>query len=298
MIRLEQLTKRYGSFTAVQGIDLEIPAGTLYAFLGPNGAGKTTTMRMIAGILRPTSGRVEVAGIDVVQDPVRAKASMGFIPDRPYVYDKLGGAEFVFDTRNTGTGGFSIFSYNGSSWINLFKVDVSGNVNISGLTASQLVFTDASKNLVSTCTSAAVASAVSDETGTGSLVFSSNPTFTAATFNGDVNIYGLASSTQLRSPSSTLGTVSVTGAINASSTLTASGAFTSFVDVVDVGAGHGMPVEEHDRVCQAIALVRLHPGLDARAARQYGQRHEWYRHFKNKFHAHIPSLSRLSGSEP
>lgn len=95
MIRLEQLTKRYGGFTAVDGIDLEIPAGTLYGFLGPNGAGKTTTMRMIAGILRPTSGRIEVSGVDVVQDPIRAKASLGFIPDRPFVYDKLSGAEFL-----------------------------------------------------------------------------------------------------------------------------------------------------------------------------------------------------------
>ncbi|MDP9145626.1 MAG: ABC transporter ATP-binding protein [Actinomycetota bacterium] len=95
MIRLEQLTKRYGAFTAVQGVDLEIPRGTLYGFLGPNGAGKTTTMRMIAGILRPTSGRVEVAGVDVVSDPIRAKAHLGFIPDRPYVYDKLSGAEFL-----------------------------------------------------------------------------------------------------------------------------------------------------------------------------------------------------------
>jgi len=109
MIRLEQLTKRYGDFTAVEGIDLEIPAGTLYGFLGPNGAGKTTTMRMIAGILRPTSGRVEVAGIDVVRDPVRAKAGMGFIPDRPYVYDKLTGAEFLrFVAALYGQGGADI----------------------------------------------------------------------------------------------------------------------------------------------------------------------------------------------
>lgn len=109
MIRLEQLTKRYGEFTAVRGIDLEIPAGTLYGFLGPNGAGKTTTMRMIAGILRPSGGRVEVAGIDVVADPVRAKAGMGFIPDRPYVYDKLTGAEFLrFVAALYGQGGAEI----------------------------------------------------------------------------------------------------------------------------------------------------------------------------------------------
>jgi len=89
------LVKQYGGFTAVDGIDLEIPRGTLYGFLGPNGAGKTTTMRMIAGILRPTSGRVLVAGVDVAEDPIRAKARLGFIPDRPYVYDKLSGAEFL-----------------------------------------------------------------------------------------------------------------------------------------------------------------------------------------------------------
>lgn len=95
MIRLAQLTKRYGRFTAVDGISLEIPAGTLYGFLGPNGAGKTTTMRMIAGILRPSAGTIEVAGVNVVADPIRAKASLGFIPDRPFVYDKLSGAEFL-----------------------------------------------------------------------------------------------------------------------------------------------------------------------------------------------------------
>ncbi len=95
MISLEDLTKRYGKFTAVNGISLEIPKGTLYGLLGPNGAGKTTTMRMIAGILRPTSGRVTVAGFDVVRQPMQAKARLGFIPDRPFVYDKLTGAEFL-----------------------------------------------------------------------------------------------------------------------------------------------------------------------------------------------------------
>ena len=95
MIRLRQLTKRYGRFTAVDGIDLEVQAGELFGFLGPNGAGKTTTFRMIAGILRPTSGTVEVRGIDINQRPLEAKARLGFIPDRPFVYDKLTGAEFL-----------------------------------------------------------------------------------------------------------------------------------------------------------------------------------------------------------
>jgi ABC-2 type transport system ATP-binding protein len=95
VIRLKQLTKRYGRFTAVDGIDLEIPSGQLFGFLGPNGAGKTTTFRMIAGILRPTSGTVEVGGIDINREPREAKARLGFIPDRPFVYDKLTGAEFL-----------------------------------------------------------------------------------------------------------------------------------------------------------------------------------------------------------
>ncbi len=95
MIRLHQLTKRYGRFTAVDRIDLTVPSGELFGFLGPNGAGKTTTFRMIAGILRPTSGTIEVGGIDINRRPMEAKARLGFIPDRPFVYDKLTGAEFL-----------------------------------------------------------------------------------------------------------------------------------------------------------------------------------------------------------
>ena len=95
MIRLTSLTKRYGSFTAVDAIDLTVPQGELFGFLGPNGAGKTTTLRMIAGILRPTAGCVEIAGIDVARNPVAAKAKLGFIPDRPFIYEKLTGAEFL-----------------------------------------------------------------------------------------------------------------------------------------------------------------------------------------------------------
>jgi ABC-2 type transport system ATP-binding protein len=95
MIRLTDLTKRYGSFTAVDAINLEVPKGELFGFLGPNGAGKTTTLRMIAGILRPTGGKVEIAGVDVVKDPIAAKMRLGFIPDRPFIYEKLTGAEFL-----------------------------------------------------------------------------------------------------------------------------------------------------------------------------------------------------------
>jgi ABC-2 type transport system ATP-binding protein len=95
MIRLTDLTKRYGGFTAVDAINLEVPKGELFGFLGPNGAGKTTTLRMIAGILRPSGGRVEIAGVDIVKDPIAAKTRLGFIPDRPFIYEKLTGAEFL-----------------------------------------------------------------------------------------------------------------------------------------------------------------------------------------------------------
>jgi len=95
LIRLSHLTKRYGNFTAVDDIDLVVPNGELFGFLGPNGAGKTTTFRMIAGILRPTGGTVEIGGIDINQRPLEAKSRLGFIPDRPFVYDKLTGAEFL-----------------------------------------------------------------------------------------------------------------------------------------------------------------------------------------------------------
>lgn len=95
MISLSALTKKYGTFTAVDRIDLEVPRGQLFGFLGPNGAGKTTTLRMIAGILQPTSGTVKLAGHDVAKEPMIAKARLGFIPDRPYIYEKLTGTEFL-----------------------------------------------------------------------------------------------------------------------------------------------------------------------------------------------------------
>ncbi len=95
MIELLKLTKQYGDFPAVKGIDLVVPRGELFGFLGPNGAGKTTTLRMIAGILKPTSGTIRVAGVDMTADPITAKSKLGFIPDRPFIYEKLTGAEFL-----------------------------------------------------------------------------------------------------------------------------------------------------------------------------------------------------------
>jgi ABC-2 type transport system ATP-binding protein len=89
------LTKRYGELVAVDDVTFSLRSGTVTGFLGPNGAGKTTTLRMIAGILRPTGGRVEIGGVDIVDDPTTAKSKLGFIPDRPFIYEKLTAGEFL-----------------------------------------------------------------------------------------------------------------------------------------------------------------------------------------------------------
>jgi ABC-2 type transport system ATP-binding protein len=95
VIATYDLVKRYGAFTAVDGVSLEVKPGEIHGFLGPNGAGKTTTIRIIAGLLKPSSGRVVVNGHDLAIEPEAAKASLGFIPDRPFIYEKLTAGEFL-----------------------------------------------------------------------------------------------------------------------------------------------------------------------------------------------------------
>src|SRR4029078_8255385 len=95
MIAIHNLVKEYGKFRAVDGVSLEVPPGQIHGFLGLNGAGKTTTSRMVAGLLKPTSGRILVNGHDLAREPEAAKASLGFIPDRPFVYEKLTAGEFL-----------------------------------------------------------------------------------------------------------------------------------------------------------------------------------------------------------
>src|SRR3954452_8635248 len=95
MIEIRNLTKRYGDFTAVDDLSLTVARGEIFGFLGPNGAGKTTTIRILAGLSLPTTGDVLVDGIDVIADGTRAKSLMGYIPDRPYLYEKLTGRELL-----------------------------------------------------------------------------------------------------------------------------------------------------------------------------------------------------------
>jgi len=95
MIRIDNVVKRYGGFTAVDGVSLDVAEGEIHGFLGPNGAGKTTTIRMIAGLLKPTSGAISINGHDLQREPEAAKASLGFVPDRPFIYEKLTAGEFL-----------------------------------------------------------------------------------------------------------------------------------------------------------------------------------------------------------
>jgi ABC-2 type transport system ATP-binding protein len=95
MIALTNLTKRYGDLVAVDRLNLSVERGEIFGFIGPNGAGKTTTIRMMAGVLRPTEGEVTVEGVDMAADPVAAKRVIGFIPDRPFLYEKLTGMDFM-----------------------------------------------------------------------------------------------------------------------------------------------------------------------------------------------------------
>ncbi|MEE9911155.1 MAG: ABC transporter ATP-binding protein [Deltaproteobacteria bacterium] len=95
MIKLKDLTKDYGTTLAVNRLSLDVAPGEIYGFIGPNGAGKTTTIRMMGGIVEPTAGKITIAGIDVQKDPVAAKKIIGFVPDRPYLYEKLTGMEFL-----------------------------------------------------------------------------------------------------------------------------------------------------------------------------------------------------------
>jgi ABC-2 type transport system ATP-binding protein len=95
VIKIENLVKKYQSLVAVDDLSLEIPKGQLFGFLGPNGAGKTTTIKLLMGLLKPTSGSISIGGVNIHEDPVRAKAMVGYIPDRPYIYNKLTGMEYL-----------------------------------------------------------------------------------------------------------------------------------------------------------------------------------------------------------
>ncbi len=95
MIRMRKLTKRFGQHTALDNLNLDIAEGEFFCFLGPNGAGKTTTIKLLTGLLHPTDGQAIVGGFDIQREPVPTKALLGYIPDTPFLYEKLTGREFM-----------------------------------------------------------------------------------------------------------------------------------------------------------------------------------------------------------
>ena len=94
-VSIRNVTKRYGHHTAVDSLSLSLSDGEIFAFLGPNGAGKTTTIKMLVGLLFPDAGEIQIGGFDVTQDRHSASRLVGYVPDQPYVYDKLTGCEFL-----------------------------------------------------------------------------------------------------------------------------------------------------------------------------------------------------------
>lgn len=96
MIELQNVTKTFDKFVAVNNISLRVESGDLFGFLGPNGAGKTTTIKMIVGLFSPTTGTIRVNGFDTAQQPIEAKNTMSYVPDQPFLYDKLTGREFMY----------------------------------------------------------------------------------------------------------------------------------------------------------------------------------------------------------
>ena len=95
MIKIENLSKHFGDLIAVDGLSIEIPKGEFFAFLGPNAAGKTTTIKLLTGLLKPTSGGASICGYDIQKDYIKAKTLISYIPDFPFLYDKLTGREFL-----------------------------------------------------------------------------------------------------------------------------------------------------------------------------------------------------------
>jgi ABC-2 type transport system ATP-binding protein len=95
MIRTEHLTKTYGDLLAVNDLNLDIAQGEFFAFLGPNGAGKTTTIKLLTGLLKPSSGRALICGYDIQAQSVEARRSISYVPDLPFLYDKLDPMEFM-----------------------------------------------------------------------------------------------------------------------------------------------------------------------------------------------------------
>jgi len=122
-IVIEELSKRFGNYAAVDGVSLTVAGGEIFGFLGPNGAGKTTTIKMLAGLLKPDAGRIEINGRDLAREPEACKQGTGYIPDRPYLYEKLTGWEFLQFMASLYQLPPERFAHNGQRLLKLFDLD-------------------------------------------------------------------------------------------------------------------------------------------------------------------------------
>jgi len=123
MLVLDNLTKKFGDFRAVDGVSLSVGKGEIFGFLGPNGAGKTTTIKMIAGLLKPDNGRITINGFDLAQHSQNCKQQTGYIPDRPYLFEKLTGFEFLQFIASLYDLDPEKFNRNTAHYLNLFDLE-------------------------------------------------------------------------------------------------------------------------------------------------------------------------------
>lgn len=121
-VKLAHLNKFYGDFHACKDINLTIKKGDVFAFIGPNGAGKTTTIRMITGIIKPNSGNIFINDIDIEKEPIKAKSIIGYVPDRPFLYEKLTGMEFLDMMREIYNVPINKFTQLCEEYVELFEI--------------------------------------------------------------------------------------------------------------------------------------------------------------------------------
>src|SRR5579871_150326 len=128
----QNLTKRFGSLTAVDNMNLVVQEGELFGFLGPNGAGKTTTIRMMTGLIHPTEGTARIGGYDIRTQPLQAKAIFGYIPDNPFLYEKLTGREYLSFMADLYAVHLTDRSRRINDLLNLFALEDKGDELIQG----------------------------------------------------------------------------------------------------------------------------------------------------------------------
>ncbi len=122
MIELRDLTRKFGRFIAVDRLNLRVPKGEIFGFIGPNGAGKTTTIKMIGGLMAPTHGEVVINGFNMADAPEAAKQCIGFIPDRPFLYEKLTGMEFLHFIADLYRVPESVFGSRAETYLRMFAL--------------------------------------------------------------------------------------------------------------------------------------------------------------------------------